>query len=146
MRTTEDERARYEERQRKAQEQREREFAAKLAKLVRIGDLIKPLVLVMPQPDRLSGTIRTEAGEELGTLRYQQQYTWKEGRIRLLSPRIPSRGRYNTRGGGHRDYKNIDSAVAAIEKFCIPVSDDERRANVLRKELQRYRTQLLSED
>jgi hypothetical protein len=68
------------------------------------------------------------------------RYRSKE-RFRLSSPRIPSRSRYR-HGDGYRDYQKFDSVVLSIAKFCLPVSDDETRAKVLRTELSHYRSVL----
>jgi hypothetical protein len=86
-------------------------------------------------------TIITPEGEIVGRLLHRSSgYSWKRNvRWRVESERIPSHKSYYTSGGGSRDYKKIASVIAAIKKFCIAVSSDETRANVLRKELSHYR-------
>jgi len=80
------------------------------------------------------GSLRVEPSGE-----YLFEQSAEKLRYRLVSPRIPSRSRY---GGsrGWRDYRSIPAAVAGIRKFCIEVSDDETRGEVLRGELSEYRS------
>ena len=92
----------------------------------------------------LGRTIITPEGERVGSVLYRSTgYSWKRNpRWRVNSERIPSHKSYYSSGGGSRDYKKIDSVIAAIRKFCIAVSDDETRAKVLRQELSHYREAL----
>ena len=85
-------------------------------------------------------------GERVGHITYTSSgysYQRRPMQFSVSSPRIPTQGRYSYREGARR-YKKFDSAVAGIKKFCLPVSDDEKRAEVLRKELRQYR-QVLSD-
>jgi len=93
------------------------------------------------QLDKTQKHIISPDGERVGFVRvHRSGYSWqhKDDRTRLSSPRIPSRSRYGGRDG-YRDYKNMDSVIAGVKKFCMPVTDDENRAEVLRKELRHYR-------
>lgn len=78
--------------------------------------------------------IITADGEVVGSLRtIIASSGWDRPRYRFSSPRIP----YNNRRD-YRDYTIPESVVAAIVKFCMPVSKDEGRAKVLRKEISYY--------
>lgn len=113
---------------------------------------IAPLTLnVPPNKDRegtyLNRTILSPSGEQLGrvVMGYPRRYglTPPVLYFRVSSRRIPSR---SNRYGGERRYTKFDSAVAAIKKFCIPTSDDESRAKVLRKELSYYHGKIRKSD
>lgn len=87
----------------------------------------------------MNRTVLSEAGENLGRIVYKRSGYYRSSPMKftLTSSRIPATRGY--RSEGSRIYKKFDSVVAAIKKFCIPVSTDEERAEVLRKELRRYR-------
>lgn len=82
--------------------------------------------------------IITADGEVVGSLRIIIAHGgWSQPRYRFSSPRIP----YNNRRD-YRDYTIPESVVAAIVKFCMPVSGDEKRAKVLRKEIRYYQSRV----
>lgn len=134
------------------QERHEKQQARYRAEMDKIEGLIAPLKFSTvtgregdPHWGYMNRVVQSESGESLGRLTYSSTgYSWKSQRkFTLTSPRIPARGGYTYRDGVRR-YKKLDSAVAGIQKFCIAVSADEDRAEVLRKELRRYRDVLSS--
>jgi hypothetical protein len=137
-------RERYAEQRRRDEEKRRNEHLSHVAKMDQIENSImpltfKPLKKDAPEHQALRRDIMS-GREVVGSVAFEMsgyrfQSKW---RYRLRSPRIPSRSRYSF-GGGHRDYQKIDSVVINIKKFCMPVTDDETRAEVLRKELRHYR-------
>ena len=139
---------RYERLERERQEKYEAERAADRKKFDQIEGLIKPLKFAEYKAAReddpfwnyCSRDVVSEDGERLGHIRLDTSgYSYKRNkRWTVSSPRIPTRSRYSY-GEGKRRYKHVDTAANAIKKFCIPVSDDEQRADVLRRELKHYR-------
>lgn len=132
-------------------EEQQKDIAARRATMTVIEDAITPLKFA-PVREEASEyhfyrrAILTPEGEEVGHLAYESRsrgslYGSKNDRFRLQSKRIPSRTTWRSQGG-HRDYRKIESAIAAIRKFCLPVSWDEKRAKVLRKELGHYDAKL----
>lgn len=138
-------RDRYAEQQKREEEKRLAEHLTRVATMEQIEHLIVPLKFAplkegANESAQLSRAILSEDGEKVGHLSYQRMgygYRSKE-RFRLSSPRIPARSRYR-HGDGYRDYQKFDSVIFSILKFCLPVSDDETRAKVLRTELTHYR-------
>ena len=137
-------RERYAEQQKREEEKRLAEHLKRVEKMDYIERLIlpltfKPLKEGASENAQLRRTIMS-GDEDVGSVAWETSgYSYQHKfRYRLRSPRIPSRGRYSRRNG-HRDYKNIDSVILNIAKFCIAVSNDETRAEVLRKELRHYR-------
>ena len=151
--TEETQEERYARQERERQEKYEAERAADREKFDEIERLIGPNLKFKPY-DRnhsksnedpwwnyCSREIQTAGGERVGHVRldasgysYNRKKYWS-----VTSPRILKHGYYNRRADGTRRYKYPHTAAEAIKKFCIPVSDDEQRAEVLRRELQHYR-------
>lgn len=141
--------------ERRRTEEQQKDIAARRAKMTEIEDAIAPLKFAPVREDASEyhlyrRAILTPEGEEVGHLAYESRsrgylygtYGTKTDRFRLQSKRIPTRGGYRRFQGGQRDYRKIESAIAAIRKFCLPVSWDEKRAKVLRKELEHYDAKL----
>lgn len=85
--------------------------------------------------------LTVDGDERVGHVRIEHSgYSYNRKRsFAVTSERITKHGYYNRRAAGTRRYKYPSTAADAIKKFCIPVSDDEKRAAVLRRELQHYR-------
>ena len=137
-------RERYAEQQRREEERRRNQHLSRVAKMDQIENSIMPLTFKPLKADasenaQLRRTIMS-GDEDVGSIAWESSgYSYQhKSRFRLRSPRIPSRSRYGIRHG-LRDYKNLDSVVKNIRKFCMPVSNDEKRAEVLRAELRHYR-------
>ena len=137
-------RERHAEQRKREEEKRLAEHMSRVAKMQQIERGILPLMF-KPLKDDASEQAHLhreimDGSESVGNIAWELSgYSYQhKSRYRLRSPRIPSRSRYGLRHG-HRDYKNIDSVIANIKKFCLAVSDDETRAEVLRKELRHYR-------
>ena len=137
-------RERHAEQQKREEEKRHNEYLSHVAKMAQIENSIMPLTFKPLKADvkehmKLRRDIMS-GSEQVGHISFETiGYSWKRNfRFRLSSSRIPSRGRYSY-GDGSRNYKKIDSVVAGIKKSCMPVSDDETRAKVLRGELRHYR-------
>lgn len=142
------EKARYDqrqrERQRDAEEQRNKIHELRMAEFKVVENKISPLTFAPQDEDasqhrQLTRSIVTEDGERVGTLSFKQDYSWKqlEGWYNLSSRRIPQHGRYRW-GDGTRRYKKVSSVIVAIKKFCMAVSNDEERATVLQNQLDHY--------
>ena len=142
---TEEQRQRYAEAAEREQEKRRQEHLSRVRTMEQIERNIAPLTFSPLAKDptehaQLRRQILSEDGERVGHLSSERDgfRARSKERYRVSSPRIPSRSRY--RGGdGFRDYRKVDSVIAAIKKFCVPVSGDEKRAKELRTELQHYR-------
>jgi hypothetical protein len=137
-------RERYAEQAKRQEEKRLAEHQSRVEKMDYIERLIIPLTFKPLKEDasehaQLNRQIMS-GDESVGSIAWELSgYSYQhKSRYRLRSPRIPSRSRYGMRHG-HRDYKNIDSVILNIAKFCMPVTDDENRAEVLRIELRHYR-------
>lgn len=140
-------RERYAEQQKREEEKRHNEYLSHVAKMQQIERGISPLMFKPLKADakehmKLRRDIMS-GSEQVGHISFETTgYSWKRNfRFRLSSSRIPSRSRYSY-GEGSRNYKKIDSVIAGVRKFCMPVSDDEKRAEILRKELAHYRSVL----
>lgn len=129
------------------QAQHEKQQASYRDTMDAIGRQIVPLKLSKvkgregdPNWGYMNRRILSESGESLGSIVYRSTgYSWKSKmKFTLTSPRIPARGNYSYREGS-RIYQKFDSVVMGILKFCIAVSADEERAEVLRRELRHYR-------
>lgn len=136
-----------EEQERIKQERHEKQQASYRETMDAIERQIAPLKLSKvkgregdPNWGYMNRQILSESGEQLGHIRYASTgYSWNSVmKFTLTSPRIHT-NRRSYRSEASRHYKKFDSVVIAIRKFCIPVSGDEERAEVLRKELRRYR-------
>ena len=130
------------ERELRDQERREsqtKRINEEVATLESIKFAIKPLQFEpfeqgVVESQKTRRNIITADGEIVGRVTTLSVYSMRsDRRYRFSSPRIP---RNNQRD--YRDYKKLDSLAAAIVKFCMPVTDDERRANVLRGEMRYY--------
>lgn len=145
METEEQRQQRYDEAAEREQEKRRQEHLSRVRTMEQIERNIAPLKFEPLKEDptehqQLRRQILSEDGERVGHLVSERDgfRARSKERYRVSSPRIPSRSRY--RGGdGFRDYRRVDSVIAAIKKFCVPVSGDEKRAKELRTELQHYR-------
>ena len=146
---TPEQQARYDKQRKELEEKNERERKERLAKMDSIQRGIAPLKFKAhpdnATPHQRSGLWRiivTPEGERVGSVNYRHDAgsSWnRKDRFRVESKRIPSRKTYYASGSGYRDYQRIDSTIKAITKFCFAVSDDESRAEVLRKEVRRYK-------
>jgi hypothetical protein len=145
MESEEEVRRRHREADKRIEEERLKAHQVRVATMEQIERNIAPLSFSPLDEDptehqQLRRQILSEDGERVGHLGYElagYRYRSKD-RFRLSSPRIASRSRYRS-GDGQRDYKIVESVIAGIKKFCMPVSNDEKRAKVLRTELQHYR-------
>jgi hypothetical protein len=142
-----EEQRRYKEQEERRQQRFEEERAEERRIFDSIVGMIAPLQVAEhkgrdddPWWNYCSRDILTPDGERVGHIRLDHSgYSFNRKRFwKVTSPRIPTRGRYSY-GEGDRRYKIPEKAAEAIKKFCIPVSADEERAKVLRRELKHYR-------
>lgn len=141
--------AKYDKQRKELMEKNERERKERLAKMDQIERGIAPLKFDSLPEDatdsQRSGMWRiivTPEGERVGSVNYRHDAgsSWnRKDRFRVESRRIASRKSYYASGSGYRDYQRIDSTIKAITKFCFAISDDEARAEVLRKEVRYYK-------